>query len=220
MNLPNNILIGSKRDSEVLESIDTCGVLNTQQITALHFPIKSGKRKCQERMQSLYERKLVKRIRISVDSPYVYFINRPSLMNHSLAISWAYVWMVKTRKVQTWELEQLEEFGLRCDALCSVRNDMAKETFWYCIEFESSSNKSQFEKIEKYNKLYDKEGIKGSKLMQRLNHPDRFPRVIIVTDTAKKGIRIRDAIQSEKRIVNFEVMLLSEIIREVTQCTL
>ncbi|SHN84752.1 hypothetical protein [Desulfitobacterium chlororespirans] len=216
----NHVMKGSKRDAEILESIELCGAMDTQQIAALHFRFKSGLRKCQERLQSLHERKLIKRARLSMDSPYVYFYTRPALPRHTLAISWIYVWLAKQKRIQSWELEQLEEFGiLRCDALCSIRNEMTQETLWCCVEFESSANKSKFDKVEKYTKLYEKHGIKGSPLMQRLDGADRFPRVILVADNAKRGLKMREVVQAAHSPVKFEIHLLSEIVKEASTCT-
>jgi hypothetical protein len=180
-------------------------------------------------MKVLVEKKLVKKVRISLDSSNIYFMTRPLSLEHSLGVSWSYVWVNKTlkqnEKILTWELEQLKEFGaiLQCDALCSIENQITKEVRWYCIEFDRSSvNKSRFDKIEKYNLLYQKYGFASSPLIKRLGNTTRFPRVIIITDTAKRALNIRDIIQSEKQKdgVNFEIHLLSEVIKEATQCTL
>jgi len=113
----------------------------------------------------------------------------------------------------TWELEQLKEFGgfLQCDALCSVKIPMTGEIRWYCIEFETGLNRNRFDKIEKYNELYHREGVSGSPMLQRLDNPLRFPKVIIVTDSVKRGQKIREIISNANTRLKFEVHLLNAI---------
>jgi hypothetical protein len=208
---------GSKRDGDILGAIDLCGVLDTDQLMELFFCFPSGKRKCQQRMKSLYDRKLVKRTRLSLDTPAIYYTGKfPGQMHHSLALSWAYVWMMKQQgeKILTWETEQLKEFGLRVDALCSTYIPMTKEIRWYCIELDRGSvSRHKFDKVAIYDNLYLREGVVGSQLMQRLSHPQRFPRVMIVTDSVKQKQKIQEYIEKSKTKVRYEVHLISSLSR-------
>ncbi|MBC2723326.1 MAG: hypothetical protein HGJ97_11685 [Desulfosporosinus sp.] len=215
MQAMTNAMKGSIRDRSILETIELCGVMSTDQLTELFFKFPSGKRKCQARMKSLYDRKLVKRTRLSLDAPTVYYQGKyPGQIEHSLALSWVYVWFMRKQgeTVLTWETEELKEFGLRVDALCSTKILMTGEIRWYCIEIDRGSvSRHKFRKIDIYDDLYLKEGVAGSKLMKKLGNPARFPKVIIVTDDPKHGQKIRRLVAESKTKVRYEVHLLSAI---------
>lgn len=210
-----NAMKGSTRDRSILETIELCGVMDTDQLTELFFKFPSGKRKCQARMKSLYDRHLVKRTRLSLGTSTVYYQGKfPGQIEHSLALSWVYVWMTRKQgeTVLTWETEELREFGLRVDALCSTKIPMTGEIRWYCIELDRGSvSRHKFLKVNIYDDLYTKEGFSGSKLMKRLDNPIRFPKVIIVTDDAKHGQKIRNHIAESRTKVKYELFLLSAI---------
>lgn len=117
----------------------------------------------------------------------------------------------------TYELEQLKEFGgiLQADALCSTRIEMTKEIRWYCVELDRGSvNRNKFDKVEKYIALYHREGVAGSPLLKRLDNPLRFPKVLIVTDSVKRGQQIREIISNTNARLKFEVHLLDAIKEE------
>ncbi|MBC2726236.1 hypothetical protein [Desulfosporosinus sp.] len=129
-------------------------------------------------------------------------------------MSWVYVWFMRKQgeTVLTWETEELKEFGLRVDALCSTKILMTGEIRWYCIEIDRGSvSRHKFRKIDIYDDLYLKEGVAGSKLMKKLGNPARFPKVIIVTDDPKHGQKIRRLVAESKTKVRYEVHLLSAI---------
>jgi hypothetical protein len=185
--------------------------MDTNQIAELFFKFPSGKRKCQARMKSLYDRKLVKKARLSLDTSTIYFQGKfPAQYDHSLALTWCYVWMMKKQgeKVLSWEIEELKEFGLRVDALCSTFITMTKEVRWYCFELTKSASRNDFLKIPKYDALYLKEGIAGSKLMKRLGEAQRFPKVVIVTDSIKHAQKIKSLVSESVTKVRYEVYLL------------
>lgn len=214
-NVLSNVRKGSIRDKSILETIEICGVMDTDQLTELFFKFPTGKRKCQARMKSLYDRKLVKKTRLSLDSSTVYYQGKfPGQIEHSLAVSWVYVWLMRKQgeTILTWETEELKEFGLRVDALCSTRIPMTGEIRWYCIELDRGAvSRHKFLKVNYYDDLYLKEGFTGSKLMKRLDNPLRFPKVIIVTDSVKHGQKIRSLVAESKTKVKYEVYLLSAI---------
>lgn len=213
MQVMTNMLKASIRDRSILETIELCGVMDTDQLTELFFKFPSGKRKCQARMKSLYDRHLIKRTRLSLDTSTVYYFGKfPGQIEHSLALSWVYVWMMRKQgeSILTWEMEELKEFGLRVDALCSTKIPMTGEIRWYCIELDRGSvSRHKFLKVNQHDDLYLKEGFSGSKLMKRLDNPLRFPKVIIVTDDPKHGLKIRKLVSDSKTKVKYEVYLLS-----------
>ena len=211
----SNVKKGCQRDKDILETIAMCRVMNTDQLTELFFKFPTGKRKCQARMKLLYERKQVKRIRFSLDTSTYYYLGKfPGQPDHSLAISWVYVWFMRKQgeKVLTWETEQLKEFGLKCDALCSTKIPMTNEIRWYCIEYDRGSvSNHPFKKIAMYNDLYVREGFPRSKLMKRLENPLRFPKVIIVSDSIKSGQKIKQLIADSPTKVRYDFHMMNEI---------
>ncbi|SHH86075.1 hypothetical protein [Desulfosporosinus lacus] len=212
-----NVQKGSTRDKSIIETIGLCGVMDTEQLAELFFRFPTGMRKCQARMKCLVDRKLVKKTRLSLDTPSVYYQGKfPHRLEHARALSWIYVWFMRKtgEKLLTWEREELKEFGdiLQTDALCSVKITMTGEIRWYCIELDRGSvNRSKFDKIEKYIALYNREGVAGSPMLKRLGNPLRFPKVLIVTDSVKRGQRIRELVADANTRLKFEVHLLSAI---------
>ena len=217
MQTMTNVQKGSQRDRVILDTIDLCGAMDTEQITELFFKFPTGKRKCQARMKSLVDRKLVKKTRLSLDTSTIYYKGKfPSLLQHTLALSWVYVWMMRRQgeSLLTWELEKLKEFGgiLQADALCSTMILMTKEIRWYMIELDRGSiQRNTFDKADKYIALYNREGVAGSPMLKRLNNPLRFPKVIIVTDNVRRGQKIREIVANANTRLKFEVHLLSAI---------
>jgi hypothetical protein len=211
----SNVKKGCQRDRDILETIEMCKVMNTDQIQELFFKFPSGKRKCQARMKSLYDKKLVNRIRLSLDTPAIYYVGKfPGQPEHSLAATWAYVWMMRKQgeKVLTWDIEELKEFDLRTDVLCSTKILMTGEIRWYCIEIDRGSvSKHTFTKIEQYDNLYKKEGFANSKLMKRLDNPQRFPKVIIIIDNYRNMPKIKTLISESKTKVRYDLQLLNAI---------
>jgi hypothetical protein len=191
--------------------------MNTNQITELFFRFTTGERKCQARMKVLVDRKLLKKTRLSLDTSSIYYQRKlPDHVDHALGVSWCYVWLKLKygENLLTWELEELKEFGdiLQCDALCSVKIPMTGEVRWYCIELDRGSvNRSKFSKVEKYIALYNREGVAGSPMLKRLDNPLRFPKVLIVTDSVRRGQRIRELVANANTRLKFEVHLLSAI---------
>lgn len=217
----SNIKKGASRDSAILDAIETCGVIDTEQLTALLFKFPSGKRKCQARMKSIYERKLVNRTRLSLDSPTVYHLGElPGKLKHSLMLSWVYVWM-KNRPGEillSWETEQLKEFGLRADALCSTKILLTKEIRWYCIEVDRYSvSHNKVKEVVNYDALYKREGKLNSDLMKRLDNPERFPKILIVTDSDKREQMIQKAVKGSTTKVRYEAYLLSSLFPSCSQ---
>lgn len=209
----SNVRKGSLRDREILDAIELCKVMNTEQITELFFRFATGKRKCQARMKSLCDRKMVKKARLSLDTSTIYYQGKfPSQYNHSLALSWVYVWFQRKQgeKLLSWEIEELKEFSMRVDALCSTKIPMTNEVRWYCVELDKSESRNNFLKISKYDELYLKEGVANSKLMQRLDNALRFPKVVIVTDSIKRGQKIKSLIAESVTKVKYEVYLLGK----------
>ena len=91
---------GMIRDREILEWVDQCKCLNTDQIELLAFPgMKAGKRKCQMRLKKLTDQRRLCRWRYGLDQPYAYYhsMNKPvEQMEHTVLLSWMFIWLLKT----------------------------------------------------------------------------------------------------------------------------
>ncbi|WP_088227837.1 hypothetical protein [Desulfosporosinus sp. FKB] len=219
MPVMTNIQKGLIRDQAILDTITFCKVMDTNQIAELFFRFPSGLRKCQARMKILVDKRLVKKTRLSLDTATIYYRKKlPDHVPHALGVTWCYVWMKRQygENLLTFELEQLKEFGdiLQADALCSVKISITGEIRWFCIEFETGLNRNRFDKVEKYVSLYNREGIPGSPLLKRLNNPQRFPKIIVVTDSVRRAQQIKEFIANANTKVKFEVHLLSAIKEE------
>lgn len=161
-----------------MEYIELLGALNTNQIKELVFP--KSLRKAQQRLQALSPK--LNRVRPCIDSPYIYFYDKPKQLEHVILRNWIYIWLSKKYVISNWQNE-VDLGVLRCDALCKLKSPL--EDRWAFIEVERDS-KNKFDKVEKYNLLYENEGYKGSSLMQRLGNPDIFPKVIIYSAVKRK----------------------------------
>lgn len=69
----NNRLYAKQRDKKALEYIEMLGALTTPQIKELCFP--KSMRKAQQRLKVLSPK--LNRVRPSIDSPYIYFYDKP-----------------------------------------------------------------------------------------------------------------------------------------------
>ncbi|MDQ7094247.1 hypothetical protein REC12_11665 [Desulfosporosinus sp. PR] len=215
----NNRQFSSHRDKQVIQVVSACKAMTTQQIAILLFPGKAGLRKCQQRLKYLADHKLINFIkRPFFDMPNVYYLKKePSLsaLQHIVAVTWIYVWLSKHYEVEHWETEV--DFGiLQCDALCKL-----KEGLWYFIEFDRSISHNGFKKPMQYSELYSKEGMLGSDLLKKLENPSKFPRILIITDSAKRGVKIKNSIKQDNPygigygLEKNEIYLYDEILKEV-----
>jgi hypothetical protein len=194
--------------------------MTAKQLTSLLFPGKYGLRKCQDRIKFLHEHELIK----FIERPFfylgnVYYLNKEpalSAIPHVISMSWIFVWISKHFEIEYWEQEV--DFGiLQCDALCKVKGGM-----WFFIEFDRVVSHNPFKKPMLYTELFEKEGRKGSQLLQRLDNPSSFPRIIVITDSVRRGVTIKKIIKEnnphhlgygiEKKE---EIYLFDEILKEV-----
>lgn len=205
---------GSQRDRQILNLIEQCQALNTDQITALIF--EGSDRKARERLLKLYKRKRVNRCRYSLTEPYCYYTGKKhGRLEHLLDLNWVYVWLVGGLK--SWEqivsfdyevpCKSNQERILQTDAFCGIKNAITGRHRFYYIELDRSYN--DFDKVIKYNQYYESEGYTGQ---WWADLADRFPAVLVVTTTARRAARIQERIKKENSSnLDFKVMLLSEI---------
>lgn len=203
---------GYLRDKQILQLIENCQALNTDQIRNLVFKNCShGARKARERLLKLYKSRRVKRCRYSLTEPYCYFVGRKhGRLEHLLELNWVYVWLVNGLK--SWEQIQCfsHEYNLgilQADAFAGIRNTVTGKIKFYFVEMDRSDN--DFDKVEKYNRWYESDGYAGQ---WWTDLADRFPVILVVTTTASRRARIMERIKRENtRGLEFKVLLLSEI---------
>lgn len=215
----NNHEKGFYRDKAILEAIEEHEVLNTDQITALFFNgMKNGKRMAQKRLKSLFERERVQKGRLSYYHPCHYHTTTrpPGQIEHRLGINWFYIWL--NASLKNWErlhcFEHEQEFGiLRADGLAAIKNTVTGQMRFIFLEMDRAESGNKFDKIEKYNQLYQEAERYAD--CWWVNLTDRFPAVYIVT-TSNKKIKAIEKIIKEKNANNleFRVLLLSDLVGE------
>lgn len=186
----NNHQFCYRRDSEIVLSLKEWGALDLYQIKHLHFPsIRAARR----RMEVLAEKKHVNRVRLEMQLPYHYFIGkRPAQLEHRIGTNYARLYL--TSKFKSWESEHSWEYEpqwcmpiLRPDGFMAVKNTVTNKLNCFFIEFDRAFD--PFDKVEKYNELYQSSLFKDAWWIGAV---DRFPAVIVVSediDRAQKHIK-------------------------------
>ena len=190
---------GYLRDKAVVEAVERCGVLDTEQIRLLFFrAIASGERVAQRRLQTLCKRRRLNRDRYALHHPFFYYTGqRKGQLEHRIGVNWVYVWLLSTLKewevLHSWEYETDYKI-LRADAFAVIKNKVTGRLRFLFIEFDVATSGNDFDKVRKYNQLYQGEGYVGewwAKLAER------FPPVLIVTTTQSRARVIRDRIERD-----------------------
>ena len=203
----NNHQLCYRRDSEVLLSINEMGALDLYQIKHLHFPsIRTARR----RMEVLAEKKKVNRIRPSIDQPYYYFVGKkPSQLEHRVGTNYARMYMrdkLKAFEFHSWEYEPGQYMPvLRPDGFLAMKNQVTKKLNCYFIEFDRAYN--PFDKVEKYNELYETARYKGTWWVDAV---DRFPAIIVVSENID---RAQKAMKANKNGLEFRFLSYTDIRR-------
>lgn len=201
----NNRQKGYYRDKAILNAIFERYALDTEQVRCLYFPTKYGRRKAQERLLKLYKKGKLKREK--VNDIYAYYIEKPGMIKHTLAVNWVRIWFEK--KAKSWEkvyfYYEKDYKILRCDGFVAVKNTVTGGYKFYFVELDRGTNK--FDKVEKYNKLFDDCGYDGDWWVKLT---DKFPQVVIVTTSRVE--KIKELIKERNtNNLRFEVYLLDDI---------
>lgn len=201
---------GYYRDSKILQAIEAHKVLDTEQIHLMFFgDLKYGKRIAQRRLLSLCNRGRLKRGRESIDRPFFYYTDRKGgQIGHKLGVNWVRVWL--SVRLKSWEslvrFDYEQDYGtLRTDGFAVIRNKITTKHTFYFIEFDNASSGNPFDKVAKYNTLFERQ---PSFWWTELT--DRFPAVIIVTTGRSKAIMEKVAQENvnglEFRIYNLDTI--------------
>lgn len=204
---------GCLRDRKILESIGERKALNIEQIKILFFNQKYGLRKAQERLLLLYKRGKVRRKK--VNQSYVYFLEKePGMLEHLININWIRIWLelgcASWEKVHAFSYESNYKI-LRSDGFMAIRNYVTGNFRLYILEMDMATN--AFDKIKKYNELYENDLYQNSWWIKVAN---KFPKIIIVTISPSREQEILKKIIDENTSnLHFEVFQLEKIKREV-----
>jgi hypothetical protein len=164
-------------DKKILSFIDKFHAADTKQIQRVFYKSqKQGRFLCERKLRKLYERKLIKRHRIVLNEPYIYYYTKSKQMTHHLIVTELYCNLSDCEgKIINFEVEKVIE-DIRPDAICQF--ELNGDIYQYCFEVHISNN--NFDQI-KYERFY-KSGTwkKYFKI---------FPAIVIISD---RKINIKD----------------------------
>jgi len=207
---------GYQRDKAILETIEKHRTLDTDQIRVLLFnDIKTGQRKAQQRLLTLYKNKRL--MRYTANGTYTYYREEQKLLKHTVMVNWIRLWFERCqpswRIFKTWAYEQTYPM-LRCDGFAYTVNVGTKENEFWFVEADRGTNR--FDKVEKYCQLFEEGGYEDRWWVELAS---RFPKILTVTNSPARMERIKEIIQHDNTTgpkgLRFKVMLLDDIKREV-----
>ena len=217
MNCQNARQKGSRRDREIVCAVGNYRVLDTDQVVALFFDsMKYGRRKAQERLTKLYRAGRVDRC-ANGDGPFCYYHTRPGQLSHALGVNWVRIWITKAcrswEKLHSWCYE-LDYGTVRSDGFAAVKNAVTKDFRFIFVEFDRGTN--DFDKVKKYNKLYESGKYMGDWWVKLSK---RFPPVLVVTTSRGRAEKIRQLAEGENPAgLEFVVYQLDDMKEEVLKC--
>lgn len=208
---------GLQRDKKIVLTIEEYQALERTQIQALLFPgMPQGKRKSQQRLQSLYNAGKLNRTREAAQD-YVYYLDaKPGLLKHLIGVNWVRLWMCCT--LPSWEIQQSWSYEqdykvLRCDGFATIKNTMANRYRFAFVELDRGTN--AWDKVAKYNQLYANRGYTGRWWVKLT---DRFPPVFVATSSPVRRRKILDLIENYNvHGLEFDVRLLDDLREECIQ---
>ena len=204
-----------RRDSDVIRGVERHRVLDAEQIQVLYFGnLKSGKRIAQRRLGALATKQWLNRDRRSLSQPYHYYLGKaPGQVEHRLGLNWAFIWL--QRGLKSWERVHSLEYevdykALRLDALVAVKNKVTGRLKIIFIEMDRSDN--TFNKVSQITHYYQSEKYLSA---WWVHLTDRFPVVLVATETERRYQHIREAIDEQNTCgLEFRLHLLSELREE------
>ena len=212
-------LKGSERVRDIMRGIESYRALNTKQIEVLFFNNEElfySKRKSQEIMLKLF--KAGRLNRKMIDDYYCYFLdNQPGMLKHLIDTNWVRMWfellLHKWEKIHSWSYEQDYKI-LRCDGFVAIKNTIKGTYRFAFIEMDRGTN--NFDKVEKYNKLYESDKLNHSWFFELT---ERFPMIQVVTLDQHRKKLIQSKIEGlNSNGLEFKVILLHKVKREVLKC--
>lgn len=209
----NQRLKGCRRDNDILTALEQYRALNTDQVWVKFFSdIPTGRRKAQERLLKLQQRKQVNRYRLE-NGTFAYYLHKPKLIEHLIGVNWGRLWL--ERQARSWETTQWQyevKFrSLRADGLLLLRNNFTGKYRAFLVEHDCATN--PFNKVKLYNKAYQEEEYTVHWWAKYLS---RFPPIVVITTTPVRAKNIQKIIATENICnLEFQVYLISQIVKEV-----
>ena len=214
----NNRMKGFYRDKAIIRAVEQYKCLNTEQIQCLLFGnMKSGLRKCQQRLKRLTDRGKLKRWRYDLEEPYAYYITRLEQMEHTILLNWSIIWIKTNLKsweeIYSFEYEVKKYPMIRPDAFVAIENKITSKFKFIYIEMDRAESANRFDKVRKYNDLYESNKFKGEWWVKLTK---RFPPIILVTTEMKRLKKIEKHIERENRNgLEFIACLVDDLRKEV-----
>lgn len=213
----NNIQKCCNRDAQIVSLLRTHAVLCTEQIAALLF---AGQRypllACRRRLKSLTEHGRITRKKFAPYASNVYAVEGwPKQWEHRLGINWVYCWLKQNLRpgesLYHWQAPYYSG-SIRPDALWAIRSGgIEGKSRFGLLELDRGTN--GFDKVRQYSAYY-----KAAEYQSEwwAAYAERFPQIVIVTETAARRSRILQAIAKDNpHNLRYEVHLLSEIRQSV-----
>jgi hypothetical protein len=215
--------LGKNRDQSIIELVNECKFISRDQVQALVFGHKY-RQKCCERLTKLHKAKQLKRKRVNVTAPYVYFPTEASWnqkYEHCLILNWVYIAMKQQMKSWfVWHVFKREYYceweaaHLLADALVVLKNTVRKRLHPVFVEIDRGTSNNKFDKVGLYTDYYRSKAW----VHQWWAQPDeqgryRFPKVLVVTDRAEQVSKIIE--RDNAAGIRFSVATLEDVQRDV-----
>lgn len=184
-------LCNTFRRSRVFSFLQFCSVASRSQVQEICFSpnLSTDYRtwKCRNELKRMVEAKWIKVGRCSVTSDYVYWIgDKPENMDHAVQVTWVYVTLEKTGKLDVFKRE------------CPCGEDLIADAYFeyegpYFLEFQRAVNHSNFsEKVAKYEQY----SASGKWDDENWPMPGKFARILVVTETDADKNRIQRKVKN------------------------
>jgi len=228
--------VGKNRDTAIIQLIDECKFISREQVQELLFPGQEYRQKCCQRLQKLHKAKKIKRRRVDVVTPYVYFppgVTWNQKAEHTITLNWVYIALV--RQIKSWfrlhvfKREYFCQWGdqdssqrdgqqdsnrLLADALVVLDNTIKKRLHPVFVEIDRGTSNNRFDKVERYSDYYySKAWVKQWWAQKDDEGRYRFPKVLVISDRAEQVNRIIE--KENKAGIRFAVATLADVAKDV-----
>lgn len=193
-----------KRDGRVGAILGAFRSLTREQIQILLFDFPTGKTKCRQRLAALTRAGKVKRGRSDLTRAYCYWLaggEKPKQMEHLLLRNWVIVRLLP--RLLYCDTEYITPY---------VRPDALLITTGGVFFLEAQRNVAKFDKVPKYEALFQDHAAWVSGSWAGIGQKKQFPSVLVITDGSAEALRNR--IEADSTLgLRFKVYSLEEVVR-------
>lgn len=215
----NQVQRGCDRDRRIVAVVEEWGCLTADQVAALVFAGPNARRLARGRLKRLADKGDLARVRPSLDLGYCYYVGKkPGRLEHLVAVNWVRLWL--GRRLASWEAAERWDYEpdlgvVRPDGLFAARNTVRGTLRLWFVEMERAAGDNRFAKVIKYTEMYQS----GAYLKAWwCAEAERFPLVLVVTDSPTRAATARAAVESENKAgLRWDIRLLAEVQGEVLQ---